>query len=91
MLEVVLRAPDTFASRGQARAALVAAGLAPALADWLLLNLGPAGETYRWRVDRRALADLHARIAREDLWPVCRGAARLDVALRARRRVALRE
>jgi esterase len=70
VLAVVLRAPATFASRAAARAALMAEGLAPALAGWLLLDLEPAGDTYRWRIDRRALADLHARIARENLWPV---------------------
>jgi esterase len=73
VLEAVRRAPDTFAGRGEARAVLVTAGLAAELADWLLLNLAPAGDGYRWRVDRRALADLHARIAREDLWPVVEG------------------
>jgi pimeloyl-ACP methyl ester carboxylesterase len=73
VLDAVLRAPDTFASRGEARAALVTAGLAPELADWLLLNLEAAADRYRWRVDRRALAALHARSAREDLWPVVEG------------------
>ena len=73
MLEVVPRAPETFESRGQARASLVADGLAPEIADWLLLNLEAAGDTHRWRVDRRALAALHARIAREDLWPAVEG------------------
>jgi esterase len=70
LLEILLRMPDSFASRGQARAHLVATGVAPTLADWLLLNLGPAGEGVRWRVDRGALADLHRRVAVEDLWPV---------------------
>jgi pimeloyl-ACP methyl ester carboxylesterase len=70
VLAALLRAPDTFAGRREARTSLVTAGLAPALADWLVLNLEAAGDRYRWRVDRRALADLHARIAREDLWPV---------------------
>ena len=73
VLAAVQRAPDTFASRGEARAALVAAGLVPEIADWLLLNLEPEGDGYRWRVDRRALAALHARIAPEDLWPVVEG------------------
>jgi pimeloyl-ACP methyl ester carboxylesterase len=73
VLAALLDAPDTFTGRGEARAVLVAAGLAPALADWLVLNLEAAGDRYRWRVDRRALADLHARTAREDLWPVVEG------------------
>jgi esterase len=74
VLDTVLRAPDVFASRADARQQLGAAGLAPALVDWLLLNLEPAGDTYRWRIDRRALAALHARVAREDLWPIVEGA-----------------
>jgi pimeloyl-ACP methyl ester carboxylesterase len=73
VLDAVLRVPDTFASRGEARAALLTAGLAPGLADWMLLNLEASGDQHRWRVDRRALATLHARIAREDLWPVVEG------------------
>jgi pimeloyl-ACP methyl ester carboxylesterase len=80
VLAILLRMPDTFASRGQARARLVAAGLLPDLADWLLLNLEPAGEGFRWRVDRRALADLHARVSADDLWPL----------VESRRRWALR-
>jgi esterase len=80
VLAILLRMPETFASRGQARARLVAAGLLADLADWLLLNLEPAGEGFRWRVDRRALADLHARVSAEDLWPV----------VESRRRWALR-
>ncbi len=68
LLDVLLRMPDAFASRAQARALLVRDGVATVLADWILLNLEPAGEGYRWRVDRHALADLHARIAAEDFW-----------------------
>jgi pimeloyl-ACP methyl ester carboxylesterase len=70
VLGVVRRAPAVFTSRGEARAHLLAGGLAPDLADWLLLNLEAAGAGYRWRVDREALAGLHARLAAEDLWPV---------------------
>ncbi len=74
ILEILTSAPATFASRGAARAHLVGGGLAPPLAEWLLLNLAPAGEGYRWRVDREALAALHARTAGEDLWPAVEGA-----------------
>jgi esterase len=76
VLAILLRMPETFASRGQARARLVAAGLLADLTDWLLLNLEPAREGFRWRVDRRALADLHARVSAEDLWPVVEGRRR---------------
>jgi pimeloyl-ACP methyl ester carboxylesterase len=70
VLGAVLSVPAAFSGRGEARAALLATGLSPGLVDWLLLNLEPAGDAYRWRVDRDALAALHATIAREDLWPV---------------------
>ena len=70
VLAALLRMPDGVASRGEARALLMAEGLTAELADWLVLNLVPAGEGYRWRVDRRALADLHGRAASEDLWPI---------------------
>jgi esterase len=73
VLQILEHMPDSFASRGHARARLIAAGLAPTLADWLLLNLGPGSGGFGWRVDRRALADLHARVAAEDLWPVVEG------------------
>jgi pimeloyl-ACP methyl ester carboxylesterase len=73
VLHALLDAPETFERRAQARVGLVQAGLAPELADWLLLNLESADGIYRWRVDRRALAALHARIAGEDLWPAVEG------------------
>jgi pimeloyl-ACP methyl ester carboxylesterase len=76
VLDILLRMPDTFGSRGQARAGLVAAGLTAALAEWILLNLEPAGDDYRWRIDRRAVADLHAHVAAEDLWPAVESPAR---------------
>ncbi len=69
VLAILLRMPETFASRGQARARLTGAGLPPDLADWLLLNLGPVGDGFRWRIDRRALSDMHERVAAENLWP----------------------
>ena len=69
VLRALLQAPDRVATRGEARATLVAAGLAPTVAEWLLLNLAPVSGGYRWRVDRPALAALHERIVAEDLWP----------------------
>jgi pimeloyl-ACP methyl ester carboxylesterase len=69
VLEILLRAPATVATRAEARAWLVDAGLSAPLADWLLLNLESADGGLRWKVDRSALAALHARIAPEDLWP----------------------
>lgn len=73
IVDVVRRAPGVVSTRGQARAHLEAAGLPRAIAEWLTLNLEPAAGGYRWRVDREALAALHARIAREDLWPAVEG------------------
>lgn len=69
LLEILLRMPETMPSRAEARASLIAEGLAASLADWLLMNLAPHDAVYGWRIDRRALAALHARIAAEDLWP----------------------
>jgi len=69
VLQALLHAPPHAATRGEARAALLGAGLAPSVVEWLVLNLEPAGDGYRWRIDRAALAALHARIAAEDLWP----------------------
>jgi esterase len=74
VVEILRAAPATLATRGQARAHLVAAGLEPAMAEWLTLNLEPADGGYRWRVDREALAALQRRITPEDLWPAVEGA-----------------
>lgn len=69
VLEALRQAPERVTTRGEARTHLVAAGLAPVLAEWLVLNLEPIADGYRWRVDRQALAALHERIVAEDLWP----------------------
>jgi len=71
--EILRGAPDTVTTRSQARAYLTAAGVPHAVAEWLTLNLETAEGGYRWRVDRDALAALHARIAPEDLWPAVEG------------------
>jgi pimeloyl-ACP methyl ester carboxylesterase len=76
VLDALLDMPAAFASRRDARARLMAAGLSQPRADWLLLNGESAGDGYRWRIDRRALADLHASVAAEDLWPVVEGRRR---------------
>ena len=69
IVDVLRRAPETVATRSVARAHLVAGGAPLPIAEWLTLNLEPAGDGYRWRIDREALAALHARVVREDLWP----------------------
>jgi pimeloyl-ACP methyl ester carboxylesterase len=73
VLGMLQRAPATVATRADARAWLVGAGLQPAIAAWLLLNLESAEGGFRWKIDRPALAALHARIVAEDLWPVVEG------------------
>jgi pimeloyl-ACP methyl ester carboxylesterase len=73
VLDVLLGMPDIVASRADMRARLVGDGLSPALAEWLLLNLESHDGGYRWKIDRRALAALHTRIAAEDLWPAVEG------------------
>jgi esterase len=73
VVDALVRAPASVATRAEARAHLVAGGVPGLLADWLLLNLEPGEGGYRWRVDREALAALHARITREDLWAAVEG------------------
>lgn len=76
ILATLLRAPESAPTRDVLRAHLRADGLQDALVDWLLLNLQRDGEAYRWRVDRAALARLHERAGREDLWPAVEGPRR---------------
>jgi esterase len=68
VLEVLCAAPAQASSRDEMRRGLLAGGLEPALADWLLMNVTP-GTPARWRFDREALAALHPRVNAEDLWP----------------------
>lgn len=68
VVRALVGAPEA-AGREDFRAWFARAGLAPALTDWLLLNLARAGDRLRWRIDRAALAALYPRIGAEDLWP----------------------
>lgn len=70
VLDLLLAAPDTAADRREMRSFFVQGGLSPALADWLLMNLRQENGRFAWRIDRRALAALHDRSSRDDLWPV---------------------
>lgn len=73
VLELMERLPATYARRADFVDAIVAAGHAPALAQWLAMNLGPApgdaAGALRLRLDladvRALLGDYFAR----DLWP----------------------
>jgi esterase len=69
VVAALVAAPETAPSRETFRAWFTRAGLAPALTDWLLLNLARDGDRLRWRIDRQALAALYPRINAEDLWP----------------------
>ena len=70
IVDALVRAPATAASRAVFRGWFRTADVSDPIADWLLLNLDADGATYRWRIDRAALADLHPRITGEDLWPI---------------------
>ena len=70
----LLAAPASFASRTEARAALMQHGLSAALADWLLMNLANVGGNdgggrLVWRIDRQALVDFGKASRGDDLWP----------------------
>jgi pimeloyl-ACP methyl ester carboxylesterase len=70
VVEALAGAPEEARHREEFRAWFAAAGLAPAVVEWLLLNLAPRADALRWRIDRRALAALYPRINAEDLWPI---------------------
>jgi pimeloyl-ACP methyl ester carboxylesterase len=73
VVKALVGAPDTGRTRDEFRAWFRGAGLPSAAVEWLLLNLVHEGDTYRWRVDRAALADLFPAIGAEDLWPAVEG------------------
>jgi pimeloyl-ACP methyl ester carboxylesterase len=73
VVQALVSAPDVARSREEFRVFFRAAGLADEVTDWLLLNLAREGDVVRWRIDRAALAALHARISPEDLWPAVEG------------------
>lgn len=73
VVQALVRAPDVARSREEFRVFFRAADLADEVTDWLLLNLAREGDVVRWRIDRAALAALHARISGEDLWPAVEG------------------
>lgn len=73
LVQALLAAPATGSTRAEFRAYFAQAGMAPALTDWLLMNLERAGEGLHWRIDRVALAALLPRIGADDLWPAVEG------------------
>jgi esterase len=78
VLEALLAAPGEAGSRRDLRQHLIAAGLTPEVADWLVMNVRVADGRARWTFDRSALARLEESTSAEDLWPVVEE-GRLDV------------
>ena len=77
LYESLLAAPAAVSSRDQMRNYFAAGGFAPALVEWLLMNLAatPGGGPYTWRIDRAALAALQRDHRDLDLWPAAAAAA----------------
>ena len=73
MFETLERLPRRFASRDAGTAALVAAGMSPAVAQWMATNLerdaAGGGGGVRWRLDFDALRALLADWFARDLFP----------------------
>lgn len=70
VLQALARAPKTTVDRETMRRALLSEGLAPAVVDWLLMNLRAGGEGYVWRIDATALREAAPRVNAPDLWDV---------------------
>lgn len=68
VLDVLLEAPDRAESRAEMRAHLKSTRLAPQLVEWMLTNLQPTDDGYRWRLDREALDEAFGRLNSVDLW-----------------------
>jgi esterase len=69
VLDALLHAPARAPSREPWRAHFAKRGVSSALIDWLLMNVVNDGESLTWRIDRKALGELHARTRAADLWP----------------------
>jgi pimeloyl-ACP methyl ester carboxylesterase len=71
MIEALLAAPEQAADRAAMRDALLEAGAGEAEADALLVHV-EVGSGAKWKIDRRALADLRMRTMNTDLWDAVR-------------------
>lgn len=93
VLEVLLRAPPRADSRGQLRQVLLADGLTPALADWLLMSVEPepSGGGIHWKIDRASLDRFQRRVNPQDLWPLFEGASMPRLCVRGGRSPYVRE
>lgn len=65
----LLELPDEAEDREAMAEPLRQKGHSAALIDWLLMNLVRETNGYRWRIDRRAIYDLHLRSTDLDFWP----------------------
>lgn len=74
VLDILLDAPEVVSDRIEMRNFLMGRGLSKPLSDWIIMNLklrsseGPA--EFTWRIDRRALGELHGTFNRADLWSI---------------------
>jgi esterase len=73
LVDLLLAAPAAGPSRDLFRGHFRRGGLADPVVEWLLQNLAPEAGGYRWRIDRTALAELHARAGAEELWAAVEG------------------
>jgi esterase len=70
MIGLVRGLPAEFASRQEAVAALMGAGLSEGLAQWMAINLEPVEGRYRWRIDFDVMEEMLLDFFRTDLWEV---------------------
>ncbi|MGH7501330.1 MAG: alpha/beta fold hydrolase [Longimicrobiales bacterium] len=68
MLGALERLPGPFASRDVGVAALEEAGIAEGTARWMVTNLEPEGDRFRWRLDTDVMRALLEDFYRTDLW-----------------------
>jgi pimeloyl-ACP methyl ester carboxylesterase len=68
VLQILERSPKVWAKRDDFIAAVVAAGYALPLAQWLAMNLVPDGEQYALRLDTQQLRALLESYYETDLW-----------------------
>jgi esterase len=68
MIEGIRSLPGDFASRAEAVQAIQGLGYAEGLAQWMAINLEPAGGRYRWRLDFDAMEEMLRSFFATDLW-----------------------
>jgi pimeloyl-ACP methyl ester carboxylesterase len=70
MLEVVRRLPPRFATREEAVDAVMQAGYAQGVAQWMATNLVRSGDGFSWSIDFDAMERLLRDFFKTDLWRV---------------------